>query len=188
MRKLEIGLIPLVCLFFLAFTLRVSAPITTVSGTNFQLEINNTGSLGFQNDPDSYVMLTVTSGLLNSSVNSLTMTRDSGIFRFTALANTNFDVDFTVSEVRVDAAEISSGDSVTVTAGQTRVIRWIILLEPFFPVMFMLGMIGLCSMVGGGLYSAHKIKRGEYYEGGRMGLIYIAIGFGLFIAWVFMGV
>jgi len=166
----------------------VYAPPNIVSGDNFAVMMNNTSSLGFQSVPDSYVLLTVSSGLLNSTTNTLRITRDSGLFRFTALNNTTLDITFTVSQVQVDQTKINSGDSVVITAGQTRVIRWIILLEPILPVMFILGMVGLCSMVGGGFYSAHKIKKGEYYEGGRMGLIYIAVGFGLFIAWVFMGV
>jgi len=61
-------------------------------------------------------------------------------------------------------------------------------MQPYLPVMFILGIIGLCSMVGGGFFAAHKIKRGEYYEGGRMGLIYVSVGLGLFLAWVFMEV
>jgi len=186
--KMEFKLLPLFLLLPVFLIGLVYASPTIVSAQNIIYEMNNTASLGFQSVPETYVLLTVSSGFLNSSSNTLTITRDSGIFRFTAINNTSLDITYTVDDVRWDADPISNGETVTILAGETHILHWAIFLEPFFPVMFILGMIGLCSMVGGGLYGAHKIKKGEYYEGGRMGLIYVSVGLGLFLAWVFMEV
>lgn len=176
---------------FLLVLLLIAISKAPVISSPFSVYINNTGSLGFQNQIGRFLRLDVTSGAINSSVAALTMDSYTGRFRFTANESCSFQVTYNVTRAGVSgiatARNLPSGATVNVLANDPVNIYWNIDIEPLLPVMFILGMIGLCSMVGGGFYGAHKIKKGEYYEGGRMALIYIAVGFGLFIAWVFMG-
>ena len=65
------------------------------------------------------------------------------------------------------------------------VIEWWIFIEPWVPYLFILGMLGLGSMFGGSLYSIHLFKKKEYRWALVQGVTFIAVGFGLFIAWVF---
>lgn len=56
--------------------------------------------------------------------------------------------------------------------------------EFWLPLMFIVGMIGLCCMVGGPIYGYFKIKSHEYYSGARNGFLFTIIGASLMMAWL----
>ena len=56
-----------------------------------------------------------------------------------------------------------------------------------FPIMSIMGIIGLLCMFGGPLYGISKFKKKEYYSGAIVGLIFFVLGFALFIAWLWSG-
>jgi hypothetical protein len=55
------------------------------------------------------------------------------------------------------------------------------------PIIFIFGMVGLGCMFVGPIYAINKIKQKEYRNGLVWGVIFTALGFSLFIAWLFGG-
>jgi len=159
-------------------------------GQNCQVVFPSTSSLGFQNDIDKTVTLEITNGILNSTTNNLKIYDGGGHFRFTALNNTQIKIDYTVTAVKVSGDQnhenrvVTSGSTITVNAGDNVLISWDITLEPWLPVMFIIGMVGLASTIGGPVYVYHKIKEGKYYEGFRNGLVVTVIGVAFVLAWL----
>jgi len=64
-------------------------------------------------------------------------------------------------------------------------------VEPYnllpVPIIFIFGMVGLACMFVGPTYAINKIKQKEYRNGFVWGVIITALGFALFIAWLFGG-
>ena len=142
--------------------------------------------MGFQNDAN--ITLTVTSGSLNSSNALLSMGDDKGLLTFTNNNTATFTVAYydpvivSIDNVRLTA----SGEARTITASNVRV-EWWVLVEPWLPFMFILGMIGVCSMFAGPLYTIHLMKKGDYRQAFTQGTIFLALGFGLVLAWLWGG-
>lgn len=55
------------------------------------------------------------------------------------------------------------------------------------PIIFIFGMVGLGCMFVGPVYAINKLKQKEYRHGLVWGVIITALGFSLFIAWLFGG-
>lgn len=55
------------------------------------------------------------------------------------------------------------------------------------PIIFIFGMVGLACMFVGPIYGINKIKQHEYRQGLVWAVIITALGFSLFIAWLFGG-
>ena len=161
-----------------------------VGGTQFLFGIN--GSLGFQNDVNSIITLQITNGTLNSTTNAFNL-GDSGYFSFSALNDTEITIVFVgINNVQVSGDQnntnrvIQSGDTITVNSGNNVHIEWWILTEPWLPLMFIIGMIGLAASFAGPLYAINKIKHHEYHEGMRMGLILTVTGIAFVLAWLWV--
>jgi len=165
----------------------VKAPVYS---STFEVYVGNGGSLAFQNAVNSVVEIEVTSGLLNNSQNNIRLYSGGGHYVFTALNDSRLQITYNVQSVNVggDSGNPSrpavSGDSITVLAGNVVTIAWTITLEPWLPVMFILGMTGLVSLFGGSLYAVDRIKKKLYQEGLINGVIFVSIGFALFISWL----
>jgi len=169
---------------FLITISKTNAFTSQAVGHNCLITIPATGSLQFQNDVNKTVTLTVSSGLLNSTTNTVKIYDGGGIFHFVSLNNSEVEITYTVDNVKVNGEPIASGSSVSFASGSTNVIEWGLTLTPMLPFMFIFGMIGLGSMIGGPLYAIHLFKRHEYYNGFVYGLIITVLGFALFIAWL----
>jgi len=157
---------------------------------NIQILFPSGSSLAFQNDINKQVVLQVINGMLNSSENQLKLNSGGGFFRFIATNNTQIKIVYSNCSVKVSGDQnnpqriIKSGTSITVNAGDSVLIQWDIPIEPWLPMMFIFGMVGLGAMIGGPLYAINKVKKREYLEGFRTGIVVTVIGVALFIAWL----
>ena len=164
-----------------------------VSGSNFDILINENSALGFQNDPDESVTLTPTTGDLNTSINSLLVYGGGGEFRFLSNERFTLTITYTVTNLRIAGDKgngrrpISSGDSVDIDSADTVIITWIRTIEPWLPIMFIFGIFGMISTIGGAMYAVNKIKKKEYEKGIVNGIIFISVGFCLVLAWLWGG-
>lgn len=157
--------------------------------THFLFETG--GSLGFQNDIGKTVVLQIISGILNSTTNAFSLDAGGGYFRFTALNDTEITIVFVgVDYVQVSGDQnngnrhIQSGETITINSGNNVVISWTMLIKPWLPLLFIIGIIGLFASFGGPLYAINKIKHHEYYEGIRTGLVLTVTGIAFVIAWL----
>jgi len=177
---------PLLILTFL-FSLLLSVGISkaNVAASTFFLHIPDTGSLGFQNQQEYNVTLTVSSGALNCSNASLSMDLNHGRLVFMNNESVSFTTVFNVSRLTINGVLAESGVPTSQVLNDVTVIEWWIMIEPWVPYLFILGMIGLGSMFGGSLYSIHLFKKREYQWALVQAVTFIAVGFGLFISWVF---
>lgn len=160
-------------------------------GTGFNLYFLAASSLAFQHMPIVYqavggtALFTVASGIWNGTNGELTMYASSGRLYFEALHDASLSFS-NVSEFRFTVnGELYSGGTVNILTGQAYTIEWqstgVVWLLPF---TFIIGMVGLASSFAGPMYAIYKVKKGEYYEGMRMGVIITALGFALTIAWL----
>lgn len=163
-------------------------------GRNITVICPANSNIMFQNRINKTVLLTVDSGLLNCSDGNIRVYDAGGSFRFTALNNTEITITFTVDQLKVQGDQnrslrrFSSGNSIMVQTANNIFITWTDSLEPFLPIMFIIGIIGLISMIGGSLYSIDKLRKGEYVKGLSYGTIYVSLGISFFLAWLWAGV
>jgi len=163
-----------------------------VYGTEISFRVFN--NIAFQNSIEELVFLQVDSGVLNCSDGNLRIYDGGGSFRFTAFNDTQITIDYTVDQVKVQGDQnrtlhfLSSGDSITVQTGNDVLITWSITIKPLLPLMFILGLFGLCSIIGGSLYTIDRIKKHDAYNGLINGVIIVAFGISLFLAWLWSGV
>lgn len=162
---------------------------SNLRSSNFNVYFSNGASLGFQHG-NRYVLLEVTSGNLNSSENSLTLDSDGGLFRFEANETTTLQITFNVTTVKVFGDQnnenrvIPSGTSISINATDKVTIYWHITYGFWLPMMFVFGMVGMLSTFGGVLYIANEVKKKNYYDAFRNGVIILSIGIALVIAWL----
>lgn len=182
----------------LTFFLSVYQPIQALT---YYMNANNVNVLcpanlgiGFQNDINRTVYLQVNSGLLNTSNGRIQVYDAGGSFRFTALNDSQITIVHTVSQLKVQGDQnrelrtVSSGGRIAVQPGNDVLITWDLLIEPLLPLMFILGLFGLCSIIGGSIYTIDKIKKHDAYTGLSNGVIIVAFGICLFISWLWAGV
>ena len=157
---------------------------------NIQVLFPSGSSLTFQNDVKSNVTLQIISGTLNSSENKLELNSGGGSFRFTALNDTQIKITYSDCTVKVSGDQgqelriINSGSIITVNTGNSVLVLWDRQIEPWLPMMFVFGMVGLGAMIVGPLYAINKIKNREYLEALKTGTVVTVIGIALFIAWL----
>ena len=182
-------------LFLLVSCILLSVSITQASVNSrgfLNVVINDEREIGFQNSLTHYVLLQVTNGTLNSSRSEIRIFGGGGHFIFNSSTINTFEVVTNVSNVKVsgdsgrDLRFVENGTAITANALDRVVVLWSISMEPFLPVMFLFGMVGMCSMFGGMLYPALLIKRKEYVQALKTFLIFFFLGLGLFMAWVFL--
>jgi len=160
-----------------------------VSGSNFNILVTENGGIGFQND-DKYILLTPITGDLNSSTNSLSIYEGGGTFRFLSNETFTFKITFDVTNVKVEGDKgnvgrfVDSGDSISIDSTDIVVITWNIHVEAWLPLMFILGMFGIVSMIGGAMYGVKELKKHNYEHGLVTSIIFIAVGFSFILAWL----
>jgi hypothetical protein len=179
--------------FFLLLLLLCFIPLAyggSVSGTDFIVFIECGGSLGFQNQPSHFVLLSVNSGELNSSDTYLSMSNDHGRFTFYSNNSATLIISYSVSRIQVsgdmaqDARLLANNTQISIAPTNTVTLEWWITVEPWLPIMFIFGMIGLVAMFAGPMIGIKKWKEHDYYNGARMAIMLFAIGFGLTISWL----
>jgi len=162
----------------------------SVVGIDLNVFVESGGSLGFQNQVAKYVLLTVDSGELNSSTNSLAIQNDHGRFTFYSNETLTLTVSYSVSKVQVSgdtgqsSRVIENNTQLTIACTNTVTIEWWIEIEPWLPIMFIFGMIGLCATFAGPMIGIKKFKEHDYYGGARMAILITSLGIGLVLAWL----
>ena len=178
------------CLF-----LAVAVNAYNVRSSNVAVYVPATGALGFQNEPDIYVLLSVLTGSINSTTNILRVSRGAGVFQWLALNDSTVRVTYTV-DGSVSATgdsgnayrRIDSGTTLTVTTGETVRIEWKYNVHIWLPIMFIFGIIGLVGTFGSSLYCVNMMKKGKFYEGLRTTVIFGSLSIALVLAWLWGGV
>jgi len=156
----------------------------------FDLYFTSGSSLGFQHDND-YVFLSIASGNLNSSTATLIMFADSGMLRFTSNESCSFNVVYNIESVKVEGDNgnahraVGNNSLISVISNDNVFISWNRITTIWFPLSFIMGIVGLISLFGGSLYGVHLLKKEEYSEGLKFSAIWIALGITLVIAWLF---
>ena len=177
-------------LLVLTVTFVFLKPSQSATTQNIQVLFPSGSSLAFQNDVNSNVTLLIITGILNSSENKLGLNSGGGFFHFTALNDTQIKITYSNCTVKVGGDQgnelriINSGSTIIANAGDSVLIVWDKQIEPWLPMMFIFGMVGLGAMIGGPLYAINKIKKRQYLEALRAGTIVTVIGIALFIAWL----
>lgn len=160
------------------------------SPSTFNLYFQNGETLAFQyflsgyNLPEQYIFnITVRSGTLNGTNGYLTLkwATAGGVLTFRSQDSASLSAPearmIVNDQTFIKSASISSGDKVR--------IEWSgPLIEPLYPIMFTIGMIGLVAMFIGPLYGINEMKKRRYYDGFVYGLAITVIGLALFIAWL----
>jgi len=160
-----------------------------VSGATFTSYFPSDSTLAFQHE-NRFVTLNVLSGTLNSSVCTLAFGSQGGTYTFEANETVTLQIDFNVSKVQVagdqniNNRQIQSGDTITINSGNNVLISWYILIEPWLPIKFIIGMVGLACMFGGPLYGIALLKKDKYYSGMRVLVLFTITGFTLVLAWL----
>jgi len=156
------------------------------SGSNFDLYFPSGSAFQFQHlaqpfQPSMTAKVTVTSGVLNGTNGSLSMTVDGGSLSFLS-RNT---ATLTTTNATITVNGVSKGTSASIISSDNVQISWSApAFEPFLPLMFIFGMVGLFGMFVGPAYTIHKVKHREYYDGFVTGFILTVTGLVLFIAWI----
>ncbi len=126
----------------------------------------------------------VDSGILNGTFATYYQTADYGYFAYTSLYN--HTLTFTINDglqVRANEAVVYSGDTLSFTSEPVIISRSRYIL-PFVPYMFIVGMTGLGCMFLSPLYGIYLWRKDDKEKGLVQFLAIGALGFGLFIAWL----
>jgi len=169
---------------------RIKATTYYATGTFHTLLLDG-ASIGFQNDVNKTVIVTVVSGLINSTSSKVTIYDGGGSYHFTSQNNTQIMITYSVDSVTISGIQgssetttVTSGDTFQVDAGDNVLISWVRTLPPILPLMFIIGMTGLGAMLGGPLYTIQLIKAHKYESALVNGLTITVLGVALFIAWL----
>jgi len=184
--KTKILIVFLFLIFIAALIVKVEAPVTSTTFTSY---FPSDSALAFQHE-NRFVTLNVVTGTLNSSVCTLAFGSEGGAYKFEANDTLTLQIDFNVSRVQVSGDQnnnnrvIQSGDTITINLGNNVVISWYIPIEPWLPIKFIIGMVGLACMFGGPLYGIALLKKNKYYSGMRVLVLFTITGFTLVLAWL----
>lgn len=186
-KLLEIGLTA--TLLILVFSqYGYSALSVYLEGSGILLTIPNGSTISF-GDESHGATLTVTSGTVNGTV-SLTYWREKGKVSIASTDTAEFvlsgygertSLQYNGQIVENVNASYLLGSTVS---GNSFYFGWAVKTEPLLPVMFILGMVGLFTFIGGLLWACVNFREGEYVEGLRVGVIFCSIGFGLVWGWL----
>lgn len=166
---------------------------TFVSGGDVQFYLMNSSSFGFASDR-SGILITVSTGLLNGTLNKLNILKHKGSFYINSEDAATFIVTGYSTESRTVIPSLAGASNAeminktqlnaTCAVGETLRFSWGTELTPLLPFMFIFGMAGIIMFFGGFAYGAHQIKEDEYKEGFFTIIIFCSLGFGLIIAWL----
>ena len=172
------------------FNVGYSALVLLFSGSNIVISIPNGGSMGFSSYYSGCVV-TVTAGTLNGTANIMLFYRSQGEVHISSNSAATFYIDgflrgvpyvkgsttaTVINDTRIEA---------TTTNGDNLIIGWSVSADPLLPLMFILGVLGVISMIGGAVYSVKLFGDGLYEKGLVNGALFISLGFGLVLAWLF---
>lgn len=163
-------------------------PVAQDPNNRFNLYFQNGHTLAFQHLssyslPEEYIInITVTSGTLNGTNGQLSVTWLTGDGELSFTSQDTATVSAPKAAILVNGERSATGQ--IQTGDKVRIIWSGPILEPFFPLMFAIGMIGLVALFIGPLYAINEMKKHRYYSGFVYGLMITAIGFGLFLAWL----
>lgn len=148
----------------------------------------NGQSIGFQFD-DLFVRVVVNSGVLNGSSSDIWIASEyGGKYVFTQSGSGSCYVhhsnDSRISNLRVNGNQYIMNNTVTLTDGNIYVIEWGVSLEPFLPIVFMVGMVGLLMLFIGPSYAVISLKRNDPLNGFLIGLIVTVFGIGFLLVWL----
>lgn len=144
-------------MFFLLSTNNLFAEASNVRSGDFETYFPNGSSLGFQNFPN-WVLVSITSGNLNSSNGRIFLYSGGGYFYFTANESVTLQITYNVTTVKLagdndnELRAINNGASFTISQNNNVQIIWVETIEAWLPVMFIFGIVGLLSMFGGVTY------------------------------------
>ena len=158
----------------------------------WKIYITQNGSVGFQNDLLMKVSLHVTQGLVNSTSNLLELNSNSGRFSFNSTNSSRFTVYYTqkASHVKITGnqgrgTQIINNETLIITdAYDNVIIEWYSAYQPFLPIMFILGMIGLFASFVGPSYMVYKFQKKDFKTGVKYGVIFTGLGVALVLAWL----
>lgn len=180
-------LFALLTAFLVSFASNVTGE--SAQSTPFNVLFPDGSNLGFQNE-DNYVLLTVTNGTVNSSAGRITLYNGGGIFRFTANESCIFTVSHNATVCNVwgdqdnDLRGVASGSTINVVTNNAVAVQWSFAEQPFLPLGFLLGIIGLTGTVASPMYFIHLWKKRQYRKAFIDSLIIFAICISLLLAWL----
>lgn len=159
-----------------------------LTAENVQVTIPNGATLSF-GDANNGINVTVTSGTLNGT-STMTYWYQKGrvnlvsenTAEYTIMAyGSGTTIRYTGTLVNQVSHALIYGSTV---ATDSLVFGWDVESVPLLPLMFIIGIVGLFTFVGGLLYMLVKFREGEYEEGLRKGIIFMSLGFGLVWGWL----
>lgn len=166
--------------------------VETIDSPQVYLTTNN--AIGFQNDVAQWVIVNVTTGYLNSSNTNIGITQTGGYFIFQPDTTVTMQVTYsnnTVSYVKIDEGVVINGTIASFNTNRHE-IEWGVNIEyytePLLPFGFIMGMIGLVSMIGGSCFTVAKLKQKDLDAAICVGFVVALVGYALFIGWLAMGI
>jgi len=178
----------LIGIFIFAQNILPLSAVVIAPNTKFDLYFQSGETLAFQYLPSQYGLrkeyilnVTVTSGTLNGTDGRLTIQwlTGGGELYFTSQDSASLSA----SDALIIVNEESFSESASISSGEKVKIIWGgPIIEPLYPLMFAIGMIGLVAMFIGPLYGLNEMKKRRYYDGFVYGLSITVIGLALFIA------
>ncbi len=164
-----------------------------MSSSGFTVYFAQTSNLGFQSTDANWVIINIASGNLNSSDGRINVYTGGGYFKFTSNETFTFSPSYQGDVIVKVAGDnnnpmrtVANQSSIPVTAADYVEIVWSVSIEPYLPIIFLFGMVGLGSMFTGVLWPIALAKEKKYYEAGIKFVTFFFIGLGLFMAWVFL--
>jgi len=195
-RKTVLPLLLFISLLFLLFFRSIYSSYPSISGSTFALTFYSGESLGFYDDKS--LVFDVKSGIWNGSSGYISVYSDGGTFRFYAQNNSVLEVSSPDApsgmQLSVSGASYSKSSEfvwlVTITSGNTVTFVWDWRTASWLDVYFLfgIGLTGIGLMCFAPVWAIFAIRKNAFHEDTmeRIGIcvILFAIGFGLFITWL----
>ena len=167
-----------------------SPPSAQAPTNSFNLYFQNGKTLAFQYLPSQYGLskqrtfnITVTSGTLNGTNGHLSLEWPTAGGTLTFRSRDSATLSAPDARIVVNGASFSESASIA-TGDKVKIIWSGPIIEPLYPIIFAIGMIGLVAMFIGPLYGLNEMKKRRYRDGFVYGLSITVIGLALFIAWL----
>lgn len=169
------------------FCFPISAPPVEQTGWILYAE-----DIGFQPQPQAWVLLSATSGAFNSSVNRLSFSLGGGsYFVYTSNETMTFTVSYgglTNVKVKGDQGNairgVANNTSIDVDALDMVGVYWSVGIVAWVPINFILGMFGLVALGIGPYMAIKRIQKGSYQEGLVIGVVVVALGIAFVLVWL----
>lgn len=140
------------------------------------------------NQPEQWLNITVSSGDINSSQAEVYQDYREGYLSFLSNETVSFTTTFGGLRVNVNGLPIHSGDTSTVSASATGLIRWYpTIFDPFeyytYPVI---GVAGFILTAASGFYLANKLRNrdDDMIMGIAYSIVFLILGGGFIMVWL----